>query len=93
MDSKNKVDTHFILSVYEKIITHGEPVSTDDIHDMYHLEGITAYSDFDGYTVYLEDGQVKLWTGFHNTFQFEQDTYRAFENFIAKMKQIEKNYG
>ena len=45
---KNELDGKLILSAYEKIIQHGE-----DHEDGKLYEGICAFSDIDGYTVYL----------------------------------------
>ena len=50
---KNELDGKLILSVYEKIIQHGE-----DHEDGKLYEGICAFSDIDGYTVYLKGSGV-----------------------------------
>ncbi|HLV48147.1 MAG TPA: DUF3081 family protein [Aliidiomarina sp.] len=88
---ENIINTRLILSVYEKVVTQGEAVE-GEIEGMHQLEGVTAFSDFDGYTVYLEDAEVKLRTGFHNTYKLDYDTTRAFNNFVSKMKYIDANY-
>ncbi|RTE85890.1 MULTISPECIES: DUF3081 domain-containing protein [Gammaproteobacteria] len=85
---KNELSTRFILQVFEKIREHGE--NKDDKHV---LEDITAYTDYDGYTVYMEGHQVKLNTGFHNTYHLDYDSERAFQNFLKKLQYIDKNYG
>ncbi len=89
---QNEINTRFILSVYEKIVTKGEAVE-GELEGTHQLEGVTAFADFDGYTVYLEDAEVKVRTGFHNTFKVDYDTARALDNFVRKMKHIEANYG
>ncbi|CUS47964.1 MAG: protein of unknown function DUF3081 [Idiomarinaceae bacterium HL-53] len=85
---KNDLSTRLILQVFEKIREHG--AANEGQHE---LEGITAYTDFDGYTVYMEGHQVKLSTGFHNTYHLDYDSERAFENFLKKLEYIDKNYG
>lgn len=85
---KNELSTRFILQVFEKIREHGK-----NEEDKHVLEGITAYTDYDGYTVYMEGHQVKLNTGFHNTYHLDYDSERAFQNFLKKLQYIDKNYG
>ena len=58
---KNELDSKFLLQVFDKIRQHG---SKNDEH--YQLNGITAYTDLDGYTLFVEDANVKLQFGFHN---------------------------
>ena len=62
---KNELDSKFLLQVFDKIRQHG---SKNDEH--YQLNGITAYTDLDGYTLFVEDANVKLQFGFHNLWQF-----------------------
>lgn len=85
---KNELSTKFILQVFEKIREYGEAKEGQHV-----LEDITTYTDFDGYTVYMEGHQVKLSTGFHNTYHLDYDSERAFENFFKKLQYIDKNYG
>ncbi|RUO37987.1 DUF3081 domain-containing protein [Aliidiomarina taiwanensis] len=88
---QDQIDTRLMLQAYEKITTHGEEVP-GDIDKMHRLEGVTAFSDFDGYTLYLQDAEVKLQTGFHNTYKLDYDTNRALDNFIRKLKHIVSSY-
>lgn len=84
---QNALDTKVVLSVFDKIRSHG---SRDG--QQYHLEGITAFTDFDGYTVYLEDARVKLSFGFHNQYHFDYDNQQAFEQFLQKIEYIKTHY-
>lgn len=84
---KDDLSTRMILSVFEKVRSNG--VTENERHV---LEGITAYTDHDGYTVFLEGYQVKLRTGFHNTYHLDYDSERAFESFIKQLKNIDSNY-
>lgn len=82
---KNELDSRFVLAVYEKIKQHGKEVEGGHI-----LEGIKAYTDFDGYTVFLEDAQVKLRFGFHNQYHFDYEKEEHYEKFEKKLIAISK---
>ncbi|WP_026377216.1 DUF3081 domain-containing protein [Aestuariibacter salexigens] len=84
---KNEFDSHLLLSVFEKIRQHGERQD-----DRYVLDGVTAYTDHDGYTVFMEDALVKLRVGFHNQYHFDYDKAEHLETFEKKLKAIEHNY-
>ena len=47
---KNDIDAKMLLRVYEKITSLGKKSS-----EGHSFEGVIAFSDFDGYTVYLKD--------------------------------------
>lgn len=84
---KNDVDSRFVLAVFEKIREHGKQ------QDEYHiLDGLKAWTDFDGYTVFIEDAQVQLRFGFHNQYHFEYDKAEQLEQFEKKLKQINEKY-
>lgn len=84
---KNEIDSKFILKVFEKIRQHGQ---TKDAG--YLLDGITAYSDFDGYTVFMEDANVKLRFGFHNQYHFDYEKDEHLQQFEKKLKNIDTQY-
>ena len=84
---KNDIDSKFVLSAFEKIRQHGKQEN-----DKYLLEGVIAYSDFDGYTIFLEDALVRLSFGFHNQYHFDYQSSDQFESFEKKLKQIDKEY-
>lgn len=84
---KNELDSKFLLEAFEKIRQHGKKEQ-----EQYLLNGVIAYTDFDGYTVYLEDAKVKLSFGFHNQYHFDYDSSSDFEAFEKKLKQIVKDY-
>ena len=46
---KNEIDNKQILAVYERIQQRGEVTEEGKFY-----QGITAFSDIDGYTVYLQ---------------------------------------
>lgn len=84
---KDDLNVRMILSVFEKIQDHGEHQEGRRV-----LEGVAGFTDHDGYTVFLEGFNVKLRTGFHNTYHLDYDSERAFENFVNKLKYIDQNY-
>lgn len=81
------MESRFLLSVYEKIRQHGEPQTLG-----YQLEGVTAYTDHDGYTLYIEDALVKLRFGFHNQYHYDYDKPEHKEAFDKKLISIDKTY-
>ncbi|GAA0856997.1 DUF3081 domain-containing protein [Aliiglaciecola litoralis] len=82
---KNELDSRFVLAVFEKIREKGEEVEGGHM-----LEGVKAYSDLDGYTVYLEDAFVNLRYGFHNQYHFDYEKAEQLENFQRKLIAISK---
>lgn len=84
---KNEIDSKFILGIFDKIRQHGEE------HDgVYQLNGVKAFTDFDGYTLFLEDARVKLSFGFHNQYQFDYESKDHFDAFEKKLKQINNDF-
>ncbi|MCW8107234.1 DUF3081 domain-containing protein [Alteromonas ponticola] len=84
---KNELDAKFLLQVFEKIRQFGEKQD-----DKYRLNGITAFTDLDGYTLFVEDPKVKLQFGFHNQYHFDYESSEHFEQFQKKLKQIDEQY-
>lgn len=84
---KNEIDSRYILRIFEKIRQHGKCDAGE-----FHLEGLKAFTDFDGYTVFIEDALVKLRFGFHNQYHFDYEDPAHFEAFDKKMKQVDSNY-
>lgn len=80
---KNELDSRFVLAVFEKIREKGQPHKEGHI-----LEGVAAYTDLDGYTVFLEDAKVALRFGFHNQYHFDYDKEEHYEQFVKKLKAI-----
>lgn len=84
---KNDFETRDILNIFEKIKQHG---TNDKGH--YQLDGITAFTDHDGYTVYMEGHRTKLQTGFHSTYRLDYESPRDVDQFIKKLKSINNQY-
>lgn len=84
---KNELDSKFLLQVFDKIRQHG-----DKEDEQYKLMGITAYTDYDGYTLFIEDVNVKLQFGFHNQYRFDYTSADHYASFEKKLKQIDSTY-
>ena len=84
---KNELDSKFLLSVFEKVRQNGE--KDGEVHI---LEGVKAYTDFDGYTLFIEDALVKLSFGFHNQYHFDYESNSHYEAFEKKLKYIVNQY-
>ncbi len=81
---KNELDSRFILNVFENIREKGEKKD-----DGFLYQGVKAYTDLDGYTVFLEDAQVSLRVGFHNQYHFDYEKEEHYEQFLKKLKAID----
>lgn len=84
---KNELESKLLLSVFDKVRTHG--VQADR---QYHLDGITVFTDHDGYTLFIEDALVKLRFGFHNQYVFDYLKEEHKQAFEKKLKAINQNY-
>ena len=84
---KNELESKFLLQVFDKIRQSGEKKD-----DKYLLNGIVAFTDHDGYTLFIEDAKVKLQFGSHNQYRFDYPSQDAYEQFEKKLKEIDKQY-
>jgi len=84
---KNELESKFLLQVFDKIRQSGEKKD-----DKYLLNGIVAFTDHDGYTLFIEDAKVKLQFGFHNQYRFDYPSQDAYDQFEKKLKEIDKQY-
>ncbi|NSY33285.1 DUF3081 domain-containing protein [Pseudoalteromonas sp. JC28] len=82
---KNELDSKFLLTVFEHIQKHGEVTEEGK-----RYEGIVAYSDPDGYTIYLQGSGVLLRSGFHNTYHLDYEQDKHKDDFIKKLDYIFK---
>jgi len=84
------MEEHFDISqalrVFDKVVTHGKKHE-----DKYTLQGITAWSAIDGYTVKLENDEVSVSIYFHNRYEFDYQNSRQLETFINKLKAIDES--
>ncbi len=84
---KNELESKFLLQVFDKIRQSGEKKD-----DKYLLNGIVAFTDHDGYTLFIEDAKVKLQFGFHNQYRFDYPSQEAYGQFEKKLKESDKRY-
>lgn len=91
---KNELDVQRILLLYNKIVKYGEKPSHNDSSQRlipeYKLGGLTAISDFEGYTLEITDGRVTLSLLFHNKYQFDYPDEAALDNFMGRLDEVEK---
>lgn len=80
---KNEIDSKLILQVFDIIRLQGEKRG-----ESYFLQGIEASSDFDGYTLFLQDAQVQLSFGFHNQYHLDYLNDEHLQQFMLKLKAI-----
>ncbi|MDB2356264.1 MULTISPECIES: DUF3081 domain-containing protein [unclassified Pseudoalteromonas] len=83
---KNEIEGKQVLAVYEQIIQHGENTQEGKLY-----MGLTAYSDIDGYTIYLKGSGVLLRFGFHNTYHLDYEHDKHKDDFLKKLSNILAN--
>ncbi|GEK09583.1 DUF3081 family protein [Pseudoalteromonas peptidolytica] len=82
---KNELDSRFLLTVFEHIQKNGEVTS-----DGKRYQGVTAFADPDGYTIYLQGSGVLLRSGFHNTYHLDYKHDKHKDDLIKKLEYIYK---
>lgn len=82
------LDISKALRVYNIVATNGVKKQ-----EKYHYQGISAWSEVDGYTVHLSDGKVTLSIYFHNKFEIEHENSKQLNAFIKKLDQIDAEAG
>lgn len=81
---KDKFDVRQGMRVFNKVQNHGEALGADRA-----LLGITASSDFDGYTLKLSDSCVETYIYFHNSYRVESASANALGSFLERMQIID----
>lgn len=82
---KNGLDTGKALRAYELIMERGTPTEHGKIYG-----GLEAYSDYDGYNVYMRGNGVELKVGFHNTYELDYDQEHLRDSFLKKVEALNK---
>lgn len=80
---KNDIDSKTVLCVFEYIQQHGETSDNGKTCD-----GVTAFTDFDGYTIYLKTNTATLSLGFHNTYHLEYELPAHKETLINSIGRL-----
>lgn len=82
---KNKIDINLALLAFDKVVKQG--IKSEDGHT---FEGITASSDFDGYTLVLQDKLSSLTIFFHNKYELEGPDNKAMDRLTKNIEYIAK---
>lgn len=82
---KNKIDISIALLAFDKVVQQGEKVEQG-----HTFEGLTASSDFDGYTLVLQDKLSTLTIFFHNKYELEGPDSKAMDRLIKNIEYIAK---
>lgn len=82
---KNELDSTKMLHAYETIMARGTPTEYGKIY-----EGIEAFSDYDGYSLYMRGNGVELKIGFHNTYHLDYEQEHLRDSFLKKLTNLAK---
>ena len=83
---KNKIDINLALLAFDKIRQVGEQSQQGCT-----FEGVTASSDFDGYTLVLQDKLSSLTIFFHNKYELEGPDSKAMDRLVKNIEHIAKS--
>lgn len=82
-----KVNIKQALRVFSTIMSEGK---RDESDGSYHLQGLVAETDFDGYTATIKNDYVSLSIYFHNKIAFEFSNMKERELFLDKLEAMDK---
>ncbi|EGU46919.1 hypothetical protein VII00023_17659 [Vibrio ichthyoenteri ATCC 700023] len=82
---KNDLDPNTVLLAYECVMRNGIPTELGR-----RYQGIEAFSDYDGYNVYLKGHGVELSIGFHNTYQLNYEQEHNKAAFLSQLSALVK---
>ena len=83
MDEKSDVRKAF--RAFGTMLAEGQRVGNE-----YHLNGLVAYTDHDGYTVTIRNDFVKLDIFFHNKFSFNYSNRKEKLLFLEKINALDR---
>ena len=78
-----KVNIKEALLAFNTIVTEGHRNG-----DEYTLNGLTAYTDFDGYTTTIRNDYVRLDIFFHNKISFDYSSSKERLLFLEKLSTL-----
>lgn len=81
---KDKFSVRQGMRVFNKVQTHGKVLGAEHV-----LLGISASSDYDGYTLRLHDSCVDTYIYFHNSFRIDSESTGALDSFLERMQIID----
>jgi hypothetical protein len=82
---KNELDPSKGLRADEMVMDNGAPTEFGKIY-----QGLEAYSDYDGYNVFMRGNGVELKVGFHNTYHLEYEQEHLRDSFLRKVEMLSK---
>lgn len=86
MDQEHKIDVKQALRVFDKITRKGVKEE-----DGWHYRGLTASTDFDGYTVFISSSKVQLTIFFHNKYTVDYANAMELEEFVNLLEKIDRD--
>lgn len=84
---KNKIDINLALLAFDKVMQQGTKSAEGRT-----LEGLTASTDFDGYTLVLQDKLSSLTIFFHNKYELKGPDNKAIDRLTKNIEYIAKQY-
>lgn len=82
MDAQGcKVDVRLALRAYQRVLDRGERRDGG-----YQLGELRAETDFDGYTVSIGDGRVKVRVLFHSRVDVDAPNSKALQDFVGRLE-------
>ena len=77
---KNSIDLKQCLHIYDKVVSEGEAVD-----GCYHLNGMKAWTDFDGYNCFLQYPDVTVTLMFHGKYDVQFSSTDSLNKFDKKL--------
>lgn len=82
-EAERRVDARLALRAYQAVVDRG-----DRRDGVYHLDGLSAQADFDGYTVVISDGRVRARVLFHSRVDVDAPNGPALEEFRGRLERL-----
>lgn len=82
---KNKIDINVALLAFDKVMQSGIKKT-----DGTSFEGLTASSDFDGYTLVIQDKLSSLTIFFHNKYELDGPDNKAMDRLVKNIEYVAK---
>ncbi|MGF1768823.1 DUF3081 domain-containing protein [Enterovibrio makurazakiensis] len=80
---KNELNAAKLLAAFEVVMEKGTNTEFGKVY-----QGIEAYTDYDGYNVFLKGNGVELHIGFHNTYDLKYDQAHLKDSFLKKIDNL-----
>ena len=80
-----RLDVRLVLRVFNSVRDRGQKRG-----DLYVWQGMTASSDFDGYTLALSDSHCTVTVRFHNKYTLDSPNRVFRQQFVEQLKRIDQ---